>query len=180
MTSGSSPRSVGTRAGSQPGRERDYHALVDLVDHAEDVSCRGRTESEGRTVLVHSDFNPKNILVDPETVEVVGVVDWEFAHAGSLYADFGNLTPVRARATTAAGAVLETLRRRGSWAARCRRRAARRTCGRWSSWPDGCRAEPGPRAGHASCCWPRRGPAICTPGRGTTPRVDPKQAKRVL
>ena len=73
-------------------QERDYHALLDLVDHAEDVSAAAAMESEGRTVLVHSDFNPKNILVDPEAAEVVGVVDWEFAHAGSPYADFGNLT----------------------------------------------------------------------------------------
>ena len=43
-------------------------------------------------MLVHSDFNPKNILVDLETVEVVGVVDWEFAHAGSPYTDIGNFS----------------------------------------------------------------------------------------
>ena len=44
-----------------------------------------------RVSLVHSDFNAKNLLVDPRTLEVTGVVDWEFAHAGSPYADLGNL-----------------------------------------------------------------------------------------
>ena len=44
-----------------------------------------------RTCLVHSDLNPKNVLVDPATLEVTGLVDWEFAHAGSPYADLGNL-----------------------------------------------------------------------------------------
>ncbi len=48
-------------------------------------------ESVRRTCLVHSDLNPKNVLVDPETLEVTGLLDWEFAHAGSPYADLGNL-----------------------------------------------------------------------------------------
>lgn len=45
----------------------------------------------GRTSLVHSDANPKNILVDPATLEITGVLDWEFAHSGSPYTDLGNL-----------------------------------------------------------------------------------------
>lgn len=44
-----------------------------------------------RVSLVHSDLNPKNLLVDPETLEVTGLVDWEFAHAGNPYADLGTL-----------------------------------------------------------------------------------------
>ena len=54
----------------------DAQALVDLPT---------------RTVLAHSDFNPKNILVDPETLAVTALLDWEFAHAGSSYTDLGNL-----------------------------------------------------------------------------------------
>lgn len=41
--------------------------------------------------LVHSDLNPKNVLVDPVTLEVTGVLDWEFAHAGHPATDLGNL-----------------------------------------------------------------------------------------
>ncbi len=51
-------------------------ALLDAVD---------------RTCLVHSDFNAKNLLVDPVSGSVTAVLDWEFAHAGSPYADLGNL-----------------------------------------------------------------------------------------
>lgn len=45
----------------------------------------------GRTSLAHGDLNPKNILLDPESLEVAAVLDWEFAHAGSPYGDLGNL-----------------------------------------------------------------------------------------
>ena len=70
--------------------DRDWDALVELIDQAGDVLDEG----EQRTVLVHSDFNPKNILVDLSigARSVAGVVDWEFAHAGSVYADIGNFS----------------------------------------------------------------------------------------
>jgi aminoglycoside phosphotransferase (APT) family kinase protein len=58
-----------------------------VVDEAEDVLADG----VDRFCLVHSDFNPKNLLVDPESVRITGLIDWEFAHAGSPYADLGNL-----------------------------------------------------------------------------------------
>ena len=45
----------------------------------------------GRCSLVHSDLNPKNVLVDPATLEVTGVLDWEYAHAGHPATDLGNL-----------------------------------------------------------------------------------------
>jgi len=50
--------------------------LLDLVD---------------RTCLVHSDLNAKNLLVDPDSLAVTGVLDWEFAHAGHPFTDLGNL-----------------------------------------------------------------------------------------
>jgi aminoglycoside phosphotransferase (APT) family kinase protein len=68
----------------------DWEGLLVLIDDA-----LGALESDGelpRPALVHSDFNTKNLLVDPETWELTGVLDWEFAHAGSPYADIGNLT----------------------------------------------------------------------------------------
>ncbi|NYE38730.1 aminoglycoside phosphotransferase (APT) family kinase protein [Nocardioides cavernae] len=45
----------------------------------------------GRSCLVHSDLNPKNVLVDPATLEVTAVLDWEFAHSGHPWTDVGNL-----------------------------------------------------------------------------------------
>ncbi|GAA1159586.1 hypothetical protein GCM10009630_67130 [Kribbella jejuensis] len=70
-----------------------------VIDEAEELLEGG----VHRVCLVHSDFNPKNLLVDPETARITGLIDWEFAHAGSPYADLGNLLrfcedPVLARA----------------------------------------------------------------------------------
>ena len=48
-------------------------------------------DTVARFCLVHSDVNPKNLLVDPETLEVTGLLDWEFAHSGHPYTDLGNL-----------------------------------------------------------------------------------------
>lgn len=63
-----------------------------------------------RACLVHGDVNPKNVLVDPETGRVTALIDWEFAHAGLVETDLGNLLrfesdPVFCRA--AVGAYLD-------------------------------------------------------------------------
>ncbi|MFF0340888.1 phosphotransferase family protein [Kribbella sp. NPDC004875] len=75
----------------------DGFAIV--IDEAEDLLAGG----VDRVCLVHSDFNPKNLLVDPGTARITGLIDWEFSHAGSPYADLGNLLrfnedPILARA----------------------------------------------------------------------------------
>ncbi len=44
-----------------------------------------------RVSLVHSDLNPKNVLLDPDTLQVTAVLDWEFSHAGNPFTDLGNL-----------------------------------------------------------------------------------------
>lgn len=79
-----------TRLASWP--DADWRALRGLVDQAQLLIDGDGPELPPRTVLVHSDFNPKNLLVDPLTSTVTGVVDWEFAHAGSVFTDIGNLT----------------------------------------------------------------------------------------
>ncbi len=61
-----------------------------LVDLAEDLLAEDAAARPARAVLTHSDLNPKNILVDPATSQVAALLDWEFAHAGSRYADLGN------------------------------------------------------------------------------------------
>jgi aminoglycoside phosphotransferase (APT) family kinase protein len=81
-------RSVGRLA---TWSDADWRGLLALVDTAGDV-LDDAGEYDDRAVLVHSDFNPKNILLDPESLDVVGLVDWEFAHAGSIHTDFGNFT----------------------------------------------------------------------------------------
>lgn len=63
-----------------------YDGLLAVARTAQDVLGQVR-----RTCLVHSDFNPKNLLVDPATGALTGLLDWEFAHAGTPGADLGNL-----------------------------------------------------------------------------------------
>jgi aminoglycoside phosphotransferase (APT) family kinase protein len=72
--------------------ERDWQALTELVDHAQVTLDADAARGPARTVLVHGDFNPKNILVDPREGAFTGLVDWEYAHAGSLHTDLGNFT----------------------------------------------------------------------------------------
>jgi aminoglycoside phosphotransferase (APT) family kinase protein len=86
----------------------DPERVERVIGEAEDVLAEG----VDRVCLVHSDFNPKNLLVDPETARITGLIDWEFAHAGSPYTDLGNLfrfcdDPVLA------GAVLSVVRGSG-------------------------------------------------------------------
>jgi aminoglycoside phosphotransferase (APT) family kinase protein len=55
------------------------------------AAADGLLDTVHRTCLVHSDFNAKNILVDPASGQVTALLDWEYAHAGSPYSDLGNL-----------------------------------------------------------------------------------------
>lgn len=55
------------------------------------VDAQARLDSVGRVCLVHSDFNPKNLILDGEDHSVRALLDWEFAHVGHPYADLGNL-----------------------------------------------------------------------------------------
>lgn len=66
----------------------DSDAVLGLASDAEEVL----QEAPG-TVLVHGDLNAKNVLLAAVAgeVHVAGVLDWEFAHAGSPWADLGNL-----------------------------------------------------------------------------------------
>ncbi|WP_241238389.1 phosphotransferase family protein [Nocardioides pantholopis] len=54
----------------------DAQALLDTVE---------------RVSLAHSDLNSKNLLLDPVSLRVTGVLDWEYAHAGHPFTDLGNL-----------------------------------------------------------------------------------------
>lgn len=67
-----------------PGDE--YDALLEVAKTAQTL-----LDQVDRVCLVHSDLNPKNVLVDPTTGAVTGLVDWEFAHAGPPVTDLGNL-----------------------------------------------------------------------------------------
>jgi aminoglycoside phosphotransferase (APT) family kinase protein len=64
-------------------------AMAGLRRVAEDAQAL--LDTVGRCCLVHSDFNPKNLLLDPDSLEVTGLLDWEYSHAGHPYTDLGNL-----------------------------------------------------------------------------------------
>jgi aminoglycoside phosphotransferase (APT) family kinase protein len=38
-------------------------------------------------VLVHGDFGPNNVLLDPQAAAVTAVLDWEWAHCGDPVED---------------------------------------------------------------------------------------------
>ncbi len=78
----------------------EYDGLVAVADKAQVL-----LDDVDRACLVHSDLNPKNLLVDPVTGGVSGVLDWEFAHSGSPFEDLGNLLRFE-REPVFAGAVL--------------------------------------------------------------------------
>ncbi len=66
-----------------------------------------------RYCLVHSDLNLKNLLLDPETLTVTGVVDWEFAHAGHPASDLGNVLRFDRQPAYAAAVVAAYCERHG-------------------------------------------------------------------
>ena len=61
-------------------------ALRVRAAHAEDLLTTTR-----RRCLVHGDLGPSNVLVDPGTLEVTALLDWELAHVGSAWTDLGQL-----------------------------------------------------------------------------------------
>ena len=64
----------------------DREMLLPVAGEAQDL-----LDGVGRACLVHSDLNPKNVLVDRASLRVTAVLDWEFAHAGHPWTDVGNL-----------------------------------------------------------------------------------------
>jgi Ser/Thr protein kinase RdoA (MazF antagonist) len=78
--------------------------LLVVAEDAQDL-----LDEDRRVCLVHGGLNPSNVLVDPVTLEVMGLLDWEFAHAGSPYADLGNLVRLD-RGTVFEQSVLEAYR----------------------------------------------------------------------
>lgn len=56
------------------------------------VATQGRWEPEPEC-LVHGDFKPCNLFVERVAGRwhLRGILDWEFAHAGTPYSDYGNL-----------------------------------------------------------------------------------------
>ncbi|MEU3559906.1 phosphotransferase [Kitasatospora sp. NPDC006786] len=54
---------------------------------AVDPGVAGDGPAPPGSVLVHGDFGPNNLLLDPATFAVTGLLDWEFAHLGEPVED---------------------------------------------------------------------------------------------
>jgi aminoglycoside phosphotransferase (APT) family kinase protein len=69
------------------------HLAPEEVDGLREVALHAQTllDTVTRVCLVHGDLNPKNLLLDPDTLALTGVLDWEYAHAGHPFTDLGNL-----------------------------------------------------------------------------------------
>lgn len=90
--------------------ERELDGLREVA-----VEAQALLDTVTRTCLVHSDLNLKNVVLDPDTLAVAALVDWEFAHAGHPFADLGNLLRLeRGPAFTAAVLDAYVVRRGGS------------------------------------------------------------------
>jgi aminoglycoside phosphotransferase (APT) family kinase protein len=87
-----------------------------LLNRLTSVARRAQTllDEVGRTCLVHSDLNPKNVLVDPGNLTVTGVLDWEFAHSGHPFTDLGNLLRFDRRPAYADAVLAAWCERRGT------------------------------------------------------------------
>jgi aminoglycoside phosphotransferase (APT) family kinase protein len=66
--------------------QAEYSGLLEVAAAAQDL-----LDEVDRACLVHSDFNPKNLLVDRDSGALTGLLDWEYAHAGAPMTDLGNL-----------------------------------------------------------------------------------------
>ncbi len=63
-----------------------HRILSDLCRHGDELLAVSK-----RACLTHGDLNPRNVLCDPNTGTITGVIDWEFTHAGHPVEDAGKL-----------------------------------------------------------------------------------------
>jgi aminoglycoside phosphotransferase (APT) family kinase protein len=92
------------------GWERELLGRLESV--AEEAETR--LDGVGRTCLVHSDANPKNLLLDPDSLTVTGLLDWEYAHSGYPFTDLGNLLRFDRRPAYVEGVLKTWCERRGA------------------------------------------------------------------
>jgi tRNA A-37 threonylcarbamoyl transferase component Bud32 len=140
--------------------------------HAEDVlrTCglllrrlHEATADGGAHVLVHGDFGPNNVLLDPRTFAATGLLDWEFAHRGDRVEDLAWCEWIvrthHARECAAladffaayGGPVPAWGERRAAMVARCRE--LREFCRRWEGGEDGPAVRQWSRREAATAAW---------------------------
>lgn len=63
------------------------YACGDLLRRIHRIAPADVFPDEPGQVLVHGDYGPNNILLDPASLRIVAVVDWEWAHRGDPIED---------------------------------------------------------------------------------------------
>jgi aminoglycoside phosphotransferase (APT) family kinase protein len=59
---------------------------IHQLDTSQIAAALGQPAGEGN-VLIHGDYGPQNMLLDPATLEITAIVDWEWAHTGKPVED---------------------------------------------------------------------------------------------
>lgn len=62
-------------------------ACSELLRRVQRIAPADVFPDEPGQVLVHGDYGPNNVLLDPATLQIVAVVDWEWAHRGDPIED---------------------------------------------------------------------------------------------
>lgn len=106
------------------------------------AQARAEDRPGGGGVLVHGDYGPNNTLLDPTGHQVIGVVDWEWAHAGDPVEDLAWCEWIvrmhHPEHAGALGSLFDGYGARPAWAARQRAMVAQcrnllALCERWRS-----------------------------------------------
>ena len=112
-------------------------------------------------MLVHGDFGPNNILIDPESFEITALLDWEFAHLGDPIEDLAwcewivrthhpdHVDALADFFDAYGGHLPEWPQRRAAMVARCLE--LRGFCERWE--PDGRGVRQWTQRAHATAAW---------------------------
>ena len=112
---------------------RRIHAIDPALAHLED-------QDQPYAVLVHGDYGPNNVLLDPAAQEVTAILDWEWAHAGDRVEDLAWCEWIvrmhHPRSISALAALFEAYGSVPAWSARQRAmiaqcRAMLDLCERW-------------------------------------------------
>ncbi len=65
--------------------------LQDFLLHALDRYEHFLAEPPERQVLLHGDIKPANLIINPETKRLCGVIDWSDMSVGDIYDEFPNM-----------------------------------------------------------------------------------------
>jgi aminoglycoside phosphotransferase (APT) family kinase protein len=96
--------------------------------------------AQPHAVLVHGDYGPNNVLLDPAAQEVTAILDWEWAHAGDRVEDLAWCEWIvrmhHPQSVTALGALFDGYGLAPAWSSRQRAmiaqcRAILDLCQRW-------------------------------------------------